>query len=115
MIRSWIINTMAVVILAYILPGIWVANIFTALGVALVLGILNAVVKPLLIILTIPVTVMTLGLFLLVINVLMVKLTDYFIDGFTVDGFWWALIFSFGLSLVAGIIGSIIGDKKNSQ
>lgn len=112
MIRNWLINALAVIILAYVLPGIWVANIYTALAVALVLGILNAVVKPLLVVLTIPITVVTLGLFLLIINVLMIELTDYFITGFRVDGFWWALIFSFGLSLVSGLIGAIIGDKK---
>jgi Predicted membrane protein len=105
MLRKWLISTLAVILLAYFLPGIHVASFLVALLVALVLGVLNTFVKPLLKILTIPVTFATLGLSLLVINVLMVYLTVFIVDGFHVDGFLWALGFSIGLSLVTSVIG----------
>ena len=110
MLRNWLINTLAVIVLAYLLPGIYVEGILTAAIVALVLGVLNTIVRPLLIILTIPVTIMTLGLFLLVINVIIVELADYFVDGFRVSGFLWALLFSFGLSIISGIFGR--GERR---
>ncbi len=95
-----IVTSIAVVIGAHILPGVDVADYLTAIVVAFVLGILNAVLKPLLIVLTIPVTVFSLGLFLLVINAFIILLTDYFVKGFDVAGFWAALIFSILLSLL---------------
>jgi putative membrane protein len=103
MIRKWLINTVAVIVLAYVLPGIHVDGIFTALIAALVLGVLNSVLKPILIILTIPVSILTLGLFLLVINAIMVELASFFVPGFHVSSLFWALIFSFGLSFVASL------------
>lgn len=96
--------------LSYILPGIHIDTFGTALIVAVVLGILNLIVKPILVILTLPVTIITLGLFLFVINALIIIWGARLIDGFTVDGFWWALIFSFLLSLVTSIID---GSEKS--
>lgn len=72
----------------------------TALAVALVLGILNVLVKPILIILTLPITLLTLGLFLIVINALLLLLTDAIVPGFTIDGFWWAVFYSILVSVV---------------
>ncbi|MCK9312409.1 MAG: phage holin family protein [Bacteroidales bacterium] len=111
MLRKWLISTVAVILLAYLLPGIHVAGFLVALLVALVLGVLNTVVRPILILLTIPVTIFTLGLFLLVINVLMVYLTEFLVKGFYVDHFLWALGFSIGLSIVSGMLNFFFGKK----
>jgi putative membrane protein len=88
----FLLNGLAIVLTSYLLPGVSVENYWTALIVALVLSIANIIVKPVLIILTIPITFITLGLFLLVINALIILLVDYLVDGFVVDGFWWALL-----------------------
>jgi putative membrane protein len=95
-------------LVAYILPGAHIATFGTALLLALVLAILNAVVRPILILLTIPVTILTLGLFLIVIDTLIILLASAILGGFQVDGFLWALVFSVLLSLVSGIIDMIV-------
>jgi putative membrane protein len=97
--------------LSYLLDGVHIDAFTTALILALVLAVLNALVKPILIILTLPITILTLGLFLLVINALIIMLGDRFIDGFKVDGFWWALLFSVLLSVVSSILYSV-GKKE---
>ena len=89
--------------LAYFLKGIHIDSYWTALVFALVLAIVNLVVRPLLIILTIPLTIITLGLFLFVINALMVLLASKVVDGITIDGFWWALLFGLLLSIVSSL------------
>ena len=94
----FILYAIAVLITAYILPGIHLDSFLTAIVVAGVLTLLNAVVKPFLVILTIPVTFFTLGLFLLVINALIILLAGWIVPNFEVNGFWWALIFSIVLS-----------------
>ncbi|MBW6478652.1 MAG: phage holin family protein [Bacteroidales bacterium] len=99
-----IVTTFAVVIGSYILPGVEVESFMTAIIVAFVLGILNAILKPILVILTIPVTVLTLGLFLLVINAFLIQLTGYLVNDFRVDSFWYALLFSIILSLITWIL-----------
>ena len=100
MIINWIISTIAVAIAAYILPGVVISGLVPALVTALVIGIVNAFLRPLLIILTLPLTVLSLGLFALVINSGLILLAAAIVPGFSVDGFWWALIFSLVLSLV---------------
>ncbi len=90
--------------LSYILPGVHIDQFFTALILALVLAVLNAIIKPLLVILTLPITVFTLGLFLFVINGAIILLADRFVTGFKVDGFWWALLFSLLLSLLTSVL-----------
>jgi len=99
-------KTLAVLIAAYLIPGVHIDNdsIFVAIVVAVVLSLLNSFVKPLLIILTIPATIMTFGLFLIVINVIIIYIADALIDGFWVDGFWWALLFSIALSLFNSLL-----------
>jgi putative membrane protein len=92
--------------LSYILSGVHIDNFITAIILALVLAVLNALVKPILVILTLPITIITLGLFLFVINALIILLGDRLIDGFSVDGFWWALLFSILLSIVSSILYS---------
>ena len=91
-------------ILAYILPHIEIDNFTTAIIVAFVLALLDAIVKPILIFITLPITVVTLGLFLFVINALIILLADSLIKDFWVDGFWWALLFSLLLSIVTSIL-----------
>lgn len=110
----FLLNGGAVLTTAYLLPGVEVKNYETALITALVLSIANVVVKPILIVFTIPITVVTLGLFLLVINALVVLLVDYLVDGFTVDNFWWALAFSLIMSIFNSIINDILKDKKQA-
>ncbi len=95
-----LINALIIFVLAWALPGIAVASYWSALIVAIVLGLLNVFLKPLLVVLTIPVTILTLGLFLFVINALIILLVDAMIDGFTVSNFWWALLFSILLTVL---------------
>ncbi len=97
--------------LSYILSGVHMDTFITAIIVAIVLAVLNALVKPILVILTLPITIVTLGLFLFVINALIILLCDKLIDGFSVDGFWWALLFSILLSIVSSILYSA-GKKE---
>ena len=117
--RNWIIktalSTLAVLMLAYLFTDIWVKNWQTALIVALVLGFLNNIIRPILIILTIPITLVTFGLFLLVINAAMVLMADHFIPGFKVPGFWWALGFSILLSLFQWILYKIFLPKQERE
>ncbi|MGE5316823.1 MAG: phage holin family protein [Chloroflexota bacterium] len=103
-----LLSTIAVILSAYLLPGVTVDSFMTAILVSIILSILNTIVKPILVILTIPFTVFTLGLFLLVINAIIILMTDWVIDGFMVDGFWYALIFS----IVLALINSLLGGKK---
>ncbi|MFO7998505.1 MAG: phage holin family protein [Bacteroidales bacterium] len=99
-----LISTFAVFISAYLLRGVSVEPFSTAIVVAFVLAVLNALLKPFLIILTIPVTVMSLGLFLLVINAFIIQLAAYIVSGFHVANFWWALLFSIILSVVTWVL-----------
>ncbi|MFO7874582.1 MAG: phage holin family protein [Bacteroidales bacterium] len=99
-----LVSAFAVVITSYLLGGVAVASFTTAIVVAFVLAILNALLKPVLIILTIPVTIMSMGLFLLVINAFIIQLAAHFVSGFEVDSFWWALLFSIILSVVTWIL-----------
>jgi len=105
-----LLSALAVVLLANILPGIHVATFGIAVIVALVLSLLNFLVKPLLVILTLPVTILTFGLFLLVINALIILMAGGLVSGFTVDGFWWALLFSLLLSLVQSILFAFLKE-----
>lgn len=98
-----LVNSLAVIITAYLLPGVHIDGMMTALIVAVVLALLNTFLKPLLIILTLPITIFTLGIFLLVINALIILMASHFVHGFVVDGFWWALLFSIVLSIINGI------------
>ena len=108
-----LINALAVFILAHFLGGVKVDGYLGAIIVAFVLAILNLFVKPILIIFTLPVTILTLGLFLLVINALIILLADKLIDGFGVNGFWTALIFSILLSILQSFLYTIFKEPKN--
>jgi putative membrane protein len=101
--------------LANLLGGVHVNDFWTALIFAVVLALLNMFVKPLLIILTLPITFITLGLFLFVVNALVVLLASRFVDGFSIDGFWWALLFSLILSIITSAIDNKEKDKEPSR
>ncbi len=103
-----LISAMSVVILGLILPGVEVENSWNAVLVALVLALLNATIRPVLILLTLPVTLFTLGLFLFVINAFIILLASNWINGFVVDGFLWALLFSFLLAIVNSFFQNIL-------
>jgi len=91
--------------LSYLLKaGVHIDTFWTAVVLAIVLAVLNAIIKPILIILTFPITILTFGLFLLVINAAMILLASKFVDGFKVDGFWWALLFSLLLSILTSLL-----------
>jgi len=108
----WLITTFAIIVSAYILPGITVVGLSTALLAALVLGLINVFLKPILIILTLPINIITLGLFTFVINAALVLLTARLVPGFEVAGFWWALLFSLIVSIVTAGLHSIVRDKR---
>lgn len=101
--------------LSYILKGIVIDSFLTAIILAVVLAVFNAFLKPLLIILTLPITILTLGLFLFVINAGIILLADHFIDGFEVQGFWWALLFSLLLSIVTSVLYKDPEDSKSKD
>lgn len=107
-------TTVFVLLLAHLLPGVYVQNTWAALLVALVLGLLNIFVKPLLVLFTLPATILTLGLFLLVINAVIIMLCDELVDGFEVNGFWSALLFSLVLSFCQSLVSSRTKEEKDS-
>lgn len=105
---KWIISALVVLTASYILPGVDVASFTSALVTAAVLGIINVFIKPILIFLTLPITLITFGLFALVINAFLILLASNIVPGFTVDSFWWALIFS----IVVSIINSFLNRSQ---
>ncbi|SMD45191.1 putative membrane protein [Aquiflexum balticum DSM 16537] len=107
-----ILGAISILIAQYIIPGVHVADFFTAIVIAALLALLNITIKPILIILTIPITVLTLGLFLLAINAIIILLAAEIIPGFEIDGFWWALLFSFVLSLINSLLGVSLGSQR---
>ncbi|MGN6509009.1 MAG: phage holin family protein [Chitinophaga sp.] len=109
-----LVTALAALLTAYILPGVKLQDFTTALILAIVLGLLNLIVKPVLVILTLPVTVITMGLFLLVINALIVLWASSLVKGFRVDNFWWALLFSVVLSIISGIMLSL-GPQERGE
>lgn len=114
LLKVLITGLIAYLLQLYVLSGVHIDDIKTAALFALILAILNVIVKPVLVILTIPVTIFTLGLFLLVINAFMILAADYFLDGVKIDGFWWAFLFSILLSIGSSILYSLVGGKKDS-
>ncbi len=104
-----IINGIAVYVASRIIPGVTINDFFTAIVVYVVLAIINTFIKPILIVLTLPVNVLTLGLFTLVINAIIIMMVDSLVPGFKVNGFITALIFSLVLSVVSTILYSLTG------
>jgi putative membrane protein len=110
-----LVTSLLVMIIAYLMKGVVVDEFTTALTVAIVLGLLNFFVKPILILFTLPVTVLTLGLFLLVINAIMIMLCDHFVDGFEVDSFWTALFFSIILSFSQSLLFKLTREGETTD
>ncbi|MCB4360210.1 phage holin family protein [Quatrionicoccus australiensis] len=108
LLAIWTINALALLALPYVVPSVQVASFGTALLVALVLGLINAVLRPLLILLTLPVTLLTLGLFIFVINALLFQLAGNLVDGFNVGGFVSALLGSVVYSLISWALSAIL-------
>lgn len=104
-------TSILVLLISHFMNGVHVANFTTALFVAIVLGLLNVFIKPLIVLFTLPITFLTLGLFLLVINGLIIIICDNIVGGFDVDTFFTALLFSIILSLSQSIVYAILGDK----
>jgi len=107
---KFLINGVSVFIVAYILPGVVVENIWVALLFALVLGILNVFIRPIILFLALPATILTLGLFTLVVNAVLVLLAGKLVSGFYVDGFWWAFLFSLVLGVVNSVLDKLVED-----
>lgn len=105
-----LVSGIAVFVTAYVLPGVRVDGYISAFVVAVVLAIVNMLVKPVLVILTLPITLLTLGLFMFVVNALIILLVDWLVPGFSVDGIGWAILFSIMLSLVNGLFHSLAHD-----
>jgi putative membrane protein len=108
----FLLSGLAVLLTAYLLPGVDVEHFGYALLVAAVLGFANTFVKPLLVLFTIPLTIFTFGLFLLVVNALVILLVDWIVPGFEVNGFWWALAFSLILSIFNSMFSDISKEKR---
>ncbi|MBK7214156.1 MAG: phage holin family protein [Bacteroidales bacterium] len=110
-----LVSSLAVFFAAYILPGVYLKGFPSAIFVAIVMGLLNAFLKPLLIILTIPVTFFSFGLFLFVINALIILLTDNLLEGFSVDGFWTALFFSIIVTITTAFLEALAENKSDKK
>ncbi len=106
-----LVNGFAIYLVASVVPGIEVGGILTALGAGLVLGLVNAIVRPILIVLTLPVTLLTLGLFLFVLNAFCLWLTAQLVKGFEVHGLWPALFGSLLVSAVSWILTAFVSDR----
>jgi len=107
-----IITSVLVLLISHFMTGVHVTGFVTALLVAVVLGLLNIFIKPIFVLLTLPFTIVTLGLFLLVINAIIILLCTNIVGGFSVDTFWTALLFSVVLSLSQSILFAIVGNDK---
>ena len=107
-----IINTIAVLVTTYILPGIHLKSFWTALVVAIVLGIVNAILRPIIFILTLPINILTLGLFSFVIMGLLVYLVSAIVPGFKVDNFWWAILFALIVAIINWILWKFAPRNK---
>jgi putative membrane protein len=112
LLARWIVNAAALLLVAYLYPGVQVASFFAAAVAALALGLVNAVVRPLLVLLTLPVTILTLGLFLFVINAALFALVAEIVAGFTVTGFGAALIGSILYSLITLVTSWLLFPRR---
>jgi putative membrane protein len=107
-----LINALAIFVAAQILPGVVLDSVWTAFLVAIILGVVNVFLKPLLIVLTLPLTIVTLGLFTFVINAALILLVDFLVPGLVVQGFFWALLFSLVISLVSSFLTMLTREKR---
>jgi putative membrane protein len=103
-----VLNGIAILVAAWMLPGLHLSGPWAALGAGAVLGLVNALVRPVLFILTLPLTLVTLGLFIFVVNALCLGLTAWVIPGFRIDGFWWAVLGALLVSVVSWILSGLL-------
>lgn len=103
-IINWVVSALAIIVAAYVLPGVHVSGFLAALVLAVVLGAINLILRPILVILTLPISILTLGLFVLVINALLIMLATYIVPGFYVASFGWALLFGIVLAIVNWVL-----------
>ena len=115
LLLAWLINAFALVAVAYLMPGISVASFTTALVAALVLGLINAVVRPVLVLLTLPVTIITLGLFIFVLNGLLFWFVGSFIQGFVVAGFWSGVFGAIVFSLISWLLSALLLHSREPR
>jgi putative membrane protein len=108
-----IVSAIAVIVTSLFIPGVHIDSPVTAIIVAAVLAFLNSIVKPLLVLLTIPITIFTLGFFLLIINAIIILIAARIVPGFTVSGFWAALFFSIVLTLITSLFNSFGAKEEN--
>ena len=104
----WLVNTVSLIAVAYLMPSISVSSFTTALVAALILGLVNAVIRPILILLTLPATILTLGLFIFVINGLLFWFVGSFIEGFVVGGFWAGFFGAIVYSLISWLLSALL-------
>ncbi|MEI7451624.1 MAG: phage holin family protein [Candidatus Falkowbacteria bacterium] len=107
---KWLVSATAIMIGAYVIPGVHVSGLWTALILAAVLGLLNIIIKPLLILLTLPINILTLGLFTFVINALIIMLASTMVKGFEIGGFLNALIFGILLTLIQSLFNMMVKE-----
>lgn len=113
MLLTWLINAAALLALKYLMPSITVDSFVTALIVAIVLGFINTIIRPIFVILTLPVTILTLGLFLFVINGLLFWAVGSFVPGFHVDGFWAGVFGAIIYSVISWALSALLLSKKS--
>ncbi len=111
LLLRWLILTVAIIIASYLLEGINISGFFSAFFAAAILGILNALFRPILILLTLPINILSLGLFTFIINALMLKMVSGVIPGFEVHGFWTAILGSLIISVISWLLNSFISDR----
>lgn len=111
----WLVYTLAILITAYLLPGVNVVDFTAALVTALVLGLINAFIRPVLLLLTLPLNILSLGLLTFVINALLILLVSAIVPAFKVDGFWWALLFSLVLSIIHFVLKGIVKETTTNN
>lgn len=111
----WIFNALALLITAWIIPGITIKGLGAALITALILGVVNAIIRPVVLFFTLPLNIFTLGLFTLVVNALMLLITASAVPGFVVSGFWVAFFGSIVLTIISGILSAVVLDHSGKK
>ena len=107
-----VLNGVAIILAAYVLPGLHISGPLPALVAGVILGFVNAIVRPILFVLTLRLTLVTLGLFIFVLNAICFALTAWLVPGFSVDGFWWAVLGALLVSVVSWILNGLVVGKK---
>ena len=111
----WFLNALALLTVAYVLPGVTIDGYGAALIAALILGLINTLIRPLLVLLTLPVTVVTLGFFILVINGLLFWFAGTILKGFEVSGFWTGVLGALLYSFISSVLSMLVFDRKPQQ